>query len=138
MGTTANAQKNTDSEYVRAVKDLAHIIHIRTYDFLSRYNFFFRLSANYKKQQEALKVLHGFTDKVIIKRREELMRKTMENNNESESNKYVNEEEEFGIKKKMAFLDVLLQSTVDGLPLTNMDIREEVDTFMFEVSISND
>lgn len=37
-----------------------------------------------------------------------------------------------GMKKKMVLLDVLLQSTIDGKPLTNEDIREEVDTFMFE------
>lgn len=35
-------------------------------------------------------------------------------------------------KRKLALLDVLLHSTIDGQPLSNMDIREEVDTFMFE------
>lgn len=37
-----------------------------------------------------------------------------------------------GLKKRMTFLDVLLQSTIDGQPLSNEDIREEVDTFTFE------
>ena len=32
----------------------------------------------------------------------------------------------------MALLDVLLQSSIDGLPLTNKQIKDEVDTFLFE------
>jgi cytochrome P450 family 4 len=42
------------------------------------------------------------------------------------------EDDDIGIKKKLALLDVLLKATIDGKPLTNAEIAEEVDTFMFE------
>lgn len=71
---------------------------------------------------KCLKVLHGFTDGVIQGRRNELL-----NQEKTESLT-----ESSGIKRKMALLDLLLQATIDGKPLTNSDIREEVDTFMFE------
>lgn len=35
-----------------------------------------------------------------------------------------------GIKRKMALLDLLLQATIDGKPLSNMDIREEVGWYL--------
>lgn len=73
-----------------------------------------------------LSILHGFTDKVIIARREELENKA------KSGQKEVKDENDVGSKRKLALLDVLLQSKVDGKPLSNMDIREEVDTFMFE------
>jgi cytochrome P450 family 4 len=79
-----------------------------------------------KRQTELLKILHGFTDNVILSRRKELIKLSETQNSEK------HDEDDIGVKRKMAFLDILLQSTIDGKPLTNLDIREEVDTFMFE------
>lgn len=82
-----------------------------------------------RDQKKCLEVLCEFTDGVIKSRRNELLGakdKAMLNENA--------EDEDLGTKRKVAFLDLLLQATIDGKPLTDLDIREEVDTFMFEVN----
>lgn len=75
-------------------------------------------------EQKALKVIHEFTNSVIVSRRKQLLEMQQKQDNEPTDN-------DVGIKKKMPLLDMLLQSTVDGKALTNEDIREEVDSFMF-------
>ncbi|CRL05138.1 CLUMA_CG018015, isoform A [Clunio marinus] len=122
MGCKINAQKNSESEYIKAVKEISNIIFLRTFNQFKRSDFLYQFTEMYQREQNALKVLHDFTDSVIVSRRKEL---------ESASHAVKNEND-FGIKKRKAFLDLLLQSTIDGNPLTNSDIREEVDTFMFE------
>ncbi|XP_062555241.1 cytochrome P450 4d2-like isoform X2 [Armigeres subalbatus] len=123
MGTTVNAQLNSDSEYVRAVKNMGTVVMARSFKAVARFDFSFYFTPYRKMQNEALKVLHGYTDNVIRTRRQAL----------ENSSKTTNEDKnDSGIRKKVAFLDMLLQATVDGESLSDQDIREEVDTFMFE------
>lgn len=100
---------------------LADIIHQRTYDFIQRYDALFRFTSTYRQQNQLIRALHDFSDKVIVARRKKLL-------NENKS-----PEDDVEGRKKLALLDLLLQATVEGKPLTNDDIREEIDTFMFEV-----
>lgn len=93
------------------------------YHALLRIEFFFRLSKSGKREREIVKTLHKWTDKIIEKRRQDLL--------EGIASIKLQGYAEVGQKDKMALLDILLQATVDGKPLTNEDIREEVNTFMF-------
>lgn len=98
-------------------------------DFTLRNPMLYKFSNLAKEQSYALRVLHGFTDNVIQKRRQEISANKNSNNTEGNGGLY----DDVGIRKKRALLDILLNSTIDGKPLTDFDIREEVDTFMFEV-----
>lgn len=40
-----------------------------------------------------------------------------------------------GEKKRQAFLDLLIESAENGVVLTDKEVREQVDTIMFEVSM---
>ncbi|XP_037818738.1 cytochrome P450 4d1 isoform X2 [Lucilia sericata] len=124
MGVSVHAQTNADSEYVRAVKTISTVLHKRMFDILYRFNLTYQFTKLARDEKKALAILHGFTEKIIVQRREELL-KAQDNVTESH-------EDDIGSKRKMAFLDILLQSEIDGKPLSNLDIREEVDTFMFE------
>lgn len=127
MGTSVNALRNSDSEYVLAVKEAANVSIRRMFDFIRRTPLFY-LTPSYLRLRKALKVLHGYTDNVIISRRKKLMDEAKHENGVAS----LKDDMELGTKKKEAFLDMLLQTKINGEPLTNLEIREEVDTFMFE------
>lgn len=84
-----------------------------------RSDFIFKLSGLHAKQEKLLKVIHGFTDSVIVARRNELTKMIDVGRKDPET------------REKSSLIDILLRSTINGQPLSNMDIREEVDTFMF-------
>ncbi|XP_070168313.1 cytochrome P450 4C1-like [Polyergus mexicanus] len=92
----------------------------------------FSLSPQGRKQKKILKILHGFTEKVITerqlyhKRTNDRYLKNLENDKEME----IDNVKIFGIKKKqLALLDLLIAASRDNL-LTNLD-EEEIDIFLF-------
>nr|CAQ57674.1 cytochrome P450 [Nilaparvata lugens] len=120
MGTTVNAQEKKDSDYVRAVYEVSELILYRALRPWLYAEFIWKMSSHGKAFYRNLKTLHDFTNKVIVERREATSKKCSLN------------ESDDGVGKKKAFLDLLLEATENGHELSQADIREEVDTFMFE------
>ena len=93
-------------------------------------DFVFKRTKEFQKHQECLKVLHNFSDRVVRERKEELRKRKEQldqnNNNGNGESDYSVLEEGIYRKKQLAFLDLLLE----GSGLSDLAIREEVDTFI--------
>lgn len=126
MGRKIQAQSNSESEYIKAIYEMSELIQRRqTMPWLWP-DFVFNHIKSGKKHNKNLKILHSFTDQTILERAQELKN--------AKANVGGNETAKAMItKKRSAFLDMLLKATDEaGNTLSYRDIREEVDTFMFE------
>ncbi|KAJ3632434.1 hypothetical protein MTP99_009445 [Tenebrio molitor] len=123
MGTKVDTQNSEASSYVQSVKTMCKIFLSRTMSILKRYDCIFRFTKDYEIQQKCLKILHGYTNNVIDSKRREL--------EEKRKDKKWRDVDDLGRRKKKVFLDLLLEGTVDGQSMSDKEIREEVDTFMF-------
>ncbi|XP_071052485.1 cytochrome P450 4d2-like isoform X2 [Onthophagus taurus] len=120
MGTCINAQLESNSKYVKSVKEMARIVIERGFSPIQMFETLYKFTYNYYLELRSLKVLHNFSMGVIQNRKSLL-----------ENEKVQDDIDDFGIKKRLTFLDILLKSKVDGKPIPDVCIREEVDTFMF-------
>ncbi|KAH8412328.1 hypothetical protein KR009_001338 [Drosophila setifemur] len=121
MGVPINAIEQRDSSIVQAFRDMCYTLNMRAFHPFKRNHRIYSLTPEYADFQRTLKTLQDFTYDIIEKRVEALQNKTSKK-----------EQDPSMPRKKMAFLDTLLSSTVDGRPLTRQEIYEEVSTFMFE------
>lgn len=112
------------SDYLNAAKEIGFLVAKRFLTPWLRIDFLYNLTATKKMLDHHAEIMHRFTTKIIEERRNELLK------NDTESLENL-DEDDVGLKKKMCLLDVLLKSTIDGKPLSNSDIQEEVDTFTF-------
>uniref|UniRef100_A0A182MYY0 Cytochrome P450 n=1 Tax=Anopheles dirus TaxID=7168 RepID=A0A182MYY0_9DIPT len=124
MGVKVNAQTSgLDNPYVAAVYDLSALIQYRVVRPWLHPDFIWNRSRAGQQYQRALAEVHGYSRKVIRERREELKQRAGGQEQEPEP----------GRKRRLAFLDMLLQSNEQNNHLlSDDDVREEVDTFMFE------
>lgn len=130
MGRKVDAQGKTNSDYVKAIYQMSEIVQYRELRPWLYPDLLWDLSPTGREEARSLKILHDFTNKVIQERKRE---RKNEQGNASESTK--NQEDDIYMghgKKHQAFLDLLLDAQASDPTLTDENIREETDTFMFE------
>lgn len=153
MGSKVNAQLNAGSEYVRANKlwvknaqliirntlnendnisfyRMSKLMFRQMFSYWKRIPFLYQFSEDYALRKNALSVMQSETRSVINMRRDQL-------DASAETVRKLNmnmDEPVLGVKRRMAFLDFLLLKQRETGFLTDADIQEEVDTFMFAVS----
>ncbi|EZA54255.1 Cytochrome P450 4C1 [Ooceraea biroi] len=124
-----NMEAVEQQQYRKAIHDLTKILFYRLFRPWYLNDRLFWFSSKYKRQTKCLKVLHGFTEKIITERKQY---------HESTGGRYLNFEHETedndkigSRKKRLAMLDLMIAASNNNR-ISNSDIREEVDTFMFE------
>lgn len=130
MGTNLNCLNNYETnDYFRSVHVLCKLLMERVFNPLKHFDIIYRMCPDFNEELKCVKTLHQFSHSVIAKRQAARKNKIEEkgSNNEDEDDIVIE-------KKRVCFLDILLDSSIDGKSMTIEEIREEVDTFMFAVS----
>ncbi|XP_025266525.1 cytochrome P450 4C1-like [Camponotus floridanus] len=134
MGVSLQNLDESQQQYRNAIHEIIELILYRIIRPWLYNDLIFSLTPQGRKQKKILKILHEFTEKVIVERKLYHERTGNRYLNNIGDNKEMEAEdvEVFGIKKKrLAMLDHLIAASRES-SLTDLDIREEVDTFMFE------
>ncbi|XP_053982828.1 uncharacterized protein LOC128878567 [Hylaeus volcanicus] len=132
MGTSLEDKGPFQLEYRKAVYDMGKVITYRLVRPWLLLNFVFNLVPRGWEQTRLLKILHGFTEK-IIEERKDYHNKT---NGRylvgfTEDRRTAENVDDDGIRKRrLAMLDLLIAAHRNN-EIDNEGIREEVDTFMF-------
>ncbi|XP_070169057.1 cytochrome P450 4V2-like isoform X2 [Polyergus mexicanus] len=127
MGVNVHAQE-IETEYTTTIHRGSKLIVERFFRPWLWSDWLYNLVPSGRKYHSGLNIVHKFTKEVIRKRK--IARQSRNSTAKSE-----NEDGEFDIGKRQrkAFLDLLLdQNEKDETPLTDDELRAQVDTFMFE------
>lgn len=129
MGTNLDSTQKSVVEYKKGIYEMGEYLVHRLFRIWLHSPIAFYFTPTAQKQRKVLNTLHSFTTNVIRERRQE--------RNVFGDKIVVNNHDEYTStsKKRLAMLDLLLSAESEG-KINEMGIREEVDTFMFEVCIN--
>ncbi|XP_036698311.1 taurochenodeoxycholic 6 alpha-hydroxylase-like [Balaenoptera musculus] len=105
--------------YIQAIRDLGNLTFSRIRNAFHQNDFIYRLTPEGRWSHRACQLAHQHTDAVIKLRKAHLKKE--------------GELEKVRSKRHLDFLDILLFARMEnGSSLSDVDLRDEVDTFMFE------
>jgi cytochrome P450 family 4 len=160
MGVNKTTQES-GFDYAMAVMKMCEILHLRQTKLWMRPDVLFNMSSYSKVQEKLLGIIHGLTKKVLKIRKDNYIKNgnklvgfnseyeaidekptTTTTKDEKESFAFGHskglkddldvDDNDVGEKKRLAFLDLLIDSSQNGALLTDADIQNQVDTIMFE------
>ncbi|XP_050449076.1 cytochrome P450 4C1-like [Cataglyphis hispanica] len=127
MGVDVHAQE-IKTEYTTTIHRGTKLIVERFFQPWLWSDWLYNLMSSGKEYKSVINIIHKFTRKVICQRK--IARQLR---NGSIKSKNVDDDLDIGKRKRKAFLDLLLdQNEKDETPLTDDELRAQVDTFMFE------
>ena len=128
FSTKSNCQLSEDQHYINTVNELVCLVNERFYSFLYTSDFIYSLSSPGRKFARACKVVHDHTESVIRERKQAL---GIDGGSKEERESVLKRAS--SQRKYIDFLDILLTAQdEDGRGMTDLEIRDEADTFMFE------
>ncbi|KAJ6640354.1 Cytochrome P450 4g15 [Pseudolycoriella hygida] len=158
MGHKRMGENDDGFNYAMAVMKMCDILHARHLKAYLRFDSIFNLTNVKKQQEKLLGTIHGLT-KRVIKEKKALYEKNLSEGivptpslSQIIADDYVEklpakttkkveglrddldeiDENDVGEKRRLAFLDLMIELAKNGANLNDEEIKEEVDTIMFE------
>ncbi|KAG8226956.1 hypothetical protein J437_LFUL009507 [Ladona fulva] len=123
MGIKLDRKDEVQRRYIEAIYGFGEVFYYRAIKPWYNVDWMFNFTPLARKHKELIHILHSFTNKVIQDKKRDYQERKLVQLEKKQPEK----------KRVKAFLELLLEASMqENNLLTDEEIREEVDTFMFE------
>ncbi|GJQ77316.1 hypothetical protein Trydic_g20296, partial [Trypoxylus dichotomus] len=125
MGIKLNVQGNKNMQYTTDIHEMSAIVIRRLFSPFKRHPWLYRLTKDYKSETKIIGRIRGLTQRVIDDRKRIKANMEINNTNGELANNTIEK------SKRKSLLDILLEAEIDGRPLTNTELIDETQSFLF-------